>query len=269
MRKDIFDPEKTLILKNKENKTLVAALVFTMLLLGLLFSQIKPLAPVSKVNFKPSQVLPDFSIYTETEARKEAFFNYLRPVVQQQNLKIMYKRRYLESLDSSILKDPYHGRIVQKKLRRLAESYRVEETDLSRIVAALKLKIDTIPESLVLVQAANESAWGVSRFAKEANNLFGQWCYEKGCGLVPNGREPGQYHEVRRFDSPSQSVASYMKNLNSHPAYKEFRALRAKLRERGEPVKGSVLAGGLMNYSEKGRVYIQELIRMIQFNQLE
>jgi len=112
--------------------------------------------------------------------------------------------------------------------------------------------VDTIPPSLALAQAANESAWGTSRFARQAHNYYGQWCFEKGCGIVPDRRDANKSHEVAAFDSPRESVARYLHNLNSNSA----------------PVTGIALAAGLGKYSERGADYISELRSMIEFNKL-
>jgi len=98
--------------------------------------------------------------------------------------------------------------------------------------------VDTIPPSLALAQAANESAWGTSRFARQAHNYYGQWCFEKGCGIVPDRRDANKSHEVAAFDSPRESVARYLHNLNSNSAYKSLRDIRSRLKAANKPVTG-------------------------------
>jgi Bax protein len=119
-----------------------------------------------------------------------------------------------------------------------------------------------------MAQSANESAWGTSRFARKGNNFFGQWCFRKGCGLVPKQRDANKTHEVAAFDSPEESVKMYIRNLNSNSAYKSLRDLRAKLRRANKPVTGHALAAGLKHYSERGLEYVKELREMISFNKL-
>ena len=129
-------------------------------------------------------------------------------------------------------------------------------------------KIDIIPSSLALAQAANESAWGQSRFAQEANNLFGIWTYDKDKGLVPRNREQGKKHLVRIFDDVGESVRYYMHTLNSHPAYAGLREIREDLRASGLAIDGHKLAVGLEKYTAKGQQYIdliQGLIRQYGF----
>lgn len=268
MRKDKLAADLAQKLEKSDLNVTVVSLVLTISLLALLFLSRED-STESPNQKRLEQTLPDFSQFGSVKNKKAAFFDYLTPIVRQQNLKIRYTRDYLESLSQNQLNDSAHSQAAMKKLMRLAKAYEVESTKIDEILAELKLKVDVIPESLVLVQAANESAWGTSRFAKQANNLFGQWCYKKGCGLVPKGRAKGARHEVRKFRTPSESVASYLKNINSHPAYKSLREIRAKLRKSGQPITGIKLASGLKNYSERRGDYVEEIVQMIQQNSLE
>ncbi|MDX8381543.1 MAG: glucosaminidase domain-containing protein, partial [Ghiorsea sp.] len=132
--------------------------------------------------------------------------------------------------------------------------------------AALLKRVDTVPLELVLSQAANESAWGTSRFARKANNLFGQWCFTKGCGLVPSRRNAGSTHEVAAFKSPQLSVRSYLRNLNTGRVYKDLRTIRAQKRAQGKTATAFELAEGLNKYSERGQAYVKEIRSMIKYN---
>jgi len=225
--------------------------------------------PTHVVETVEPEALPDFSKYSDVSRKKKAFFEYLRPLVRQQNQKIAFERAYLDKLGNDLQTASYHNGATIRKLKRLAQAYRVTVGDPIEMLAQLRLRVDLVPESLVLVQAANESAWGTSRFATKASNLFGQWCYSKGCGIVPNGRNEGARHEVRRFKSVKESVASYMRNLNSHEAYEALRQIRSDLRANGQKVTGSKLAQGLSRYSQRGSEYVNELTRMIRQNRLE
>lgn len=128
-------------------------------------------------------------------------------------------------------------------------------------------RVDVIPVKLVLAQAANESAWGTSRFAREGNNLFGQWCFTKGCGMVPIRRAEGASHEVALFTTPAASVRAYMLNLNSGGAYEHFRKIRIGLKRMNKPQSAIVLAAGLEKYSERGRDYVRSIRDMIRGNE--
>ena len=152
----------------------------------------------------------------------------------------------------------------------MAIEYRVDYERLSKkeTLEELMLRVDFIPVSLVLAQAANESAWGVSRFAVEGNNIFGQWCYEKGCGIVPARREAGAKHEVKIFDNVQNSIKAYFLNINTHDSYSYLRDLRAKMRDRSLKLDPMSLAIGLGRYSERGDSYVDEIQRIIIQNDL-
>lgn len=207
---------------------------------------------------KPTLKKPDFKAIPAGRERKAAFFAYLTPFIEAENQKIA-------SLRSKIAK----GNMKPAELEQLAKRYRIKTTDTKAIEQQLLKKADVIPPSLVLTQAAIESAWGTSRFAVKGNNYFGQWCFKKGCGLVPNQRIEGKNHEVRVFKSPQDSVSAYVLNLNSHPAYKELRQARAQLAQQGAAPSGCYLATGLESYSEKGMAYVNTLKKMIRSNRLE
>ena len=130
------------------------------------------------------------------------------------------------------------------------------------------MRVDEVPVSLVLAQAANESGWGTSRFAAEGNALFGQWSFG-GSGMLPSEQRAslGDYR-VAAFESPLLSVIAYMRNLNTHNAYARLRELRAAARAAGEEPSGYELAAGLDRYSERGQDYVDELRSMIDFNGL-
>ena len=211
--------------------------------------------------------LPNFEEYAAGTDRKTAFFNYFIPLINENNITIKKTRKQLllwaENRNNISWWDT-------RKVADLAIQYRVTDVTIDDDLFWQKLlkRVDVLPPSLVLAQAANESAWGTSRFAKLGNNYFGQWCFEKGCGLVPNKRDSGKAHEVVAFDSPQQSLKSYMNNLNSHPAYQSLRNIRAQQRADKQPITGLVLAAGLSRYSERGMEYIAELRAMIKFNKL-
>lgn len=149
-------------------------------------------------------------------------------------------------------------------LERLAARY---ETQPDRLDLLLR-RVDTVPVSLAMAQAAIESGWGTSRFALHGNAIFGQWTTAEGKGLVPSAREEGKTHKVRSFNRLSDSVSAYLLNLNTHPAYAEFREMRQEARRRGETPDGQMLAGGLEAYSEKGGEYVELLRNMIRVNRL-
>ena len=152
------------------------------------------------------------------------------------------------------------------RLKSLARKYRVEwnESDPQSVIDTLRRRIDLVPVPLVLVQAAKESGWGTSRFAREGNNLFGQWCYTKGCGIVPARRSSGAKHEVQVFDSVEDAINAYLHNINTADAYRSLREIRARQRKAGKTPDGIALADGLLYYSQRREAYVKEVKLMLQ-----
>ncbi|WP_430461921.1 glucosaminidase domain-containing protein [Thalassolituus sp. LLYu03] len=210
--------------------------------------------------------IPDFSSIADIRQKKSAFFDYMLPLVDEANARVMAERQLVERwyLDGDELSDD-----DKQRIHELLTKYRVNSDDPDEQKEALLRRVNVIPPSLVLAQAANESGWGTSRFAQEGNNLFGQWCFREGCGLVPEARGGSSRHEVRRFDSPLDSVESYIRNLNSHPRYRHLRDIRVKSIEDNGAVTGEELVPGLLGYSERGEEYVDEIRNMIEFNKLE
>lgn len=200
----------------------------------------------------------DYTKVKNTVEKKQVFFDTLRPIVFNQNRKIDEQRQKVLTAQKNNDAQPW--------IMQLADKYNVDWDHMKPDWSSLLKRIDTIPNELVLAQAANESAWGKSRFAQKANNLFGQWCFRKGCGIVPKDRNSGANHEVRKFSSINDSVASYMHNLNTGHAYKELRNLRAKLRSSNKNIDGHILAKGLEKYSSRGIEYVKEIQSMIKTN---
>lgn len=147
---------------------------------------------------KASNPIPDFTVYDNVKDKKLAFFEYMLPLVKEQNSLIKDQRERL--LELRHLSVPEFSRAQEDLVTKLIKEYRVKSDQLSKEdINQLLLRVDEVPASLALAQAAMESAWGTSRFAVQANNLFGQWCYTKGCGLVPLRRDAGSSHEVEKF----------------------------------------------------------------------
>lgn len=214
--------------------------------------------------------LPEMSAIENVQEKKETFFTFLKPIIASVNQRIQAERAWLKVVEKKLQQDQPLDYWQQAFMQELLTYYKVDEAAGSAAAfAELYRKVDTLPASLVLAQAANESAWGTSRFAVEGNNLFGQWCFVKGCGLVPSGRATDASHEVRVFDSVAESVEGYFRNLNTHNEYASLRSIRAELRRLSIPLDSTYLAWGLEGYSSRGDLYIQELIDMIQFNRLQ
>ena len=215
---------------------------------------------------------PDFALYPAGEARKAAFFNYLGPLIDAENARWLARRARLEALKATTQAGPTTAQSKQELrwLESQAAFFDVATGDsLSAQITALLNHVDEVPRSLALAQAAKESAWGTSRFAVDAHNYFGQRCYQKGCGVVPDSRPAGAKFEVRRFDSVEASIASYMNNINSHRQYEDFRAYRASQRAAHKPVNGIQAAERLAQYSERRQAYVDEIQSLIHFNKLD
>ena len=233
------------------------------------------------VNVEAVSVIPDFTQPTDTQVRKQRFFDYLDDYVSRQNARIHGLREqvegYADIANSGFALSPAEQqrllilarRYKVKTVSATSEPVRLSKSSQQALIAELLLRIDAIPISLVLAQAANESAWGTSRFAVEGNNLFGQWCYQEGCGFVPYERVNESSHEVERFDTVDEGVAAYFKNINTHPSYSHFRRMRARMREQERSLDPIQLAYGLGNYSQRGDYYIDEVQTIIQQNDLQ
>lgn len=218
---------------------------------------------VGKQPLPSKDVIPAFSAMTNVVEKKKAFFNFIRPGVINANRNVALDRQYLLDLLSKFT----DVSVASERYLSIAKQYNITLTEFNRLtINQLLLRVDTIPQSLIMVQAANESGWGTSRFARLGLNFFGQWCFTKGCGIVPSSRNADAKHEVQAFKTVDESIASYINNLNTHPAYRHLRDVRAQLRKHNEVVTSEKLAQGLTLYSERGEDYILELLQMLQHN---
>ena len=200
----------------------------------------------------------------DPQQRKEAFVKILYPLIVEAENDIKKERTFALNFFDKVERGEIVTPAEQTKLKALAKKYRIKK--LYDKEAYLK-RIDTIPVSLVLAQASIESNWGRSRFARIANNLFGEWTWGKR-GIVPKNREPGKHHKIRIFDSLQASIASYMRNLNRHWAYAEFREARYAARKRGTPFTGFIAANYLTRYSELREKYNEMVKKRIVGNDL-
>ena len=152
-------------------------------------------------------------------------------IIQAENNHVLQLRKLIV-----MLKDIPVKKLSAKQqawLLSVSKKYKLENQYINNnIFEELLKRVDYVPPSLALTQAAIESGWGSSRFARQGNNLFGQWCFSSGCGMVPSLRESGKGHEVAKFDTVNLAVRSYILNLNSHESYTELRENRADLRDK-------------------------------------
>ncbi len=210
----------------------------------------------------------DLGEVTAVKLKKSLFFRALLPMVLAENAKLNEQRRFLLAL---FARNELPAKESEKHqwLEEQLVHYRVKgdiKDETTR--AELARRLDEIPVALVLAQAANESAWGSSRFARDAKNLFGEWTYREGEGLVPEERTEGESHSVRIFPTLRDSVKSYMNNINSGRAYEALRVTREEMRNNQRPLEALKLADGLLQYSERGEEYVEEIKKMIRSNRL-
>lgn len=250
---------------------LATVIVITLIVrIGLIPSQVK--APVASspipTNKEPVSLIPDFGSFDKVSDKKRAFFDYLRPVVNAENRRIENERRTLQKALDDLNSGHELSEAEVYQIQLLMTKYQWKHNDINtQSLHSLLERVDTIPSSMVLIQAANETGWGTSRFVREGLNFFGQWCFSKGCGLVPQSRVEGMNHEVAKFDSVQASVASYMRNINTNAAYSLLRSIRTDLRSQDKEPTAEQLIYGLINYSERKEAYIDELLEMLDHNQ--
>ena len=207
---------------------------------------------------------------TRSEHKKQ-FFNQILPLVINENRLIQKDRKRM----LSILNELDEKKIISAEeklwLKQLAKKYRISGNIYESISLQQELikRVNGISPSMALAQAANESAWGTSRFSRQGNNLFGIWTYNEKIGIKPLKREPGKKHFVRKFSSFQESVIVYMHTLNTHAAYKKLRGIRHQAVLKGKKLSGYELAKGLEKYSARGLDYIKMIQMMINNYDLE
>ena len=192
--------------------------------------------------------------------RKNLFIKIILPLVLEENNRIIIDRKKL----FSILNKNKNSKDEIKWLNQKFKQYGVVNKDL----ATLKVRMDIIPVSLAIAQAAKETGWGTSRFAIEGNALFGQWTWS-GEGIKPAGADTDATYKVMKFNVLKASVRAYQRNLNTHSSYKKFRFVRAQLRDDNKELDSLKLAEYLDNYAQTGIEYTKVLKQIIQQNQLK
>lgn len=193
------------------------------------------------------------------DQRKSLFFKTMLPLVLRANEQVQHDRWRLLGLRERIENGRALTRADRRWLAALAEEYRLDEVNIDELL----LRVDIVPPSMALAQAVVESGWGRSRFAQEANAVFGQITIAE-TGIVSEA-------DGQRFASFPQlldGTESYVRNLNTHRAYADFRALRAQQRASGGRLDGSELLAGLLRYSELGQDYINYVRGVIDDNDL-
>ncbi|SFD19653.1 Bax protein [Thiohalospira halophila DSM 15071] len=199
--------------------------------------------------------------------RKALFFRIILPLAIAENRRIEAQRDFIRSALNNGRPAPESAEAA--RLAELAREYKVDPAlPPSQLKRRLLHRADTLPPALILVQAANESGWGTSRFTQQANNLFGVWTYNPEEGIRPTRAGAGTTHSVRLYRDIQHSVRGYIHNINAGHAYADLRELRAQRRASGNGVTAHALAAGLERYSERGQEYIDELRSMMVNNDL-
>ncbi len=202
----------------------------------------------------------EIKMIESTKKRKEFFIQIVLPLILKENNNIRIDRKRL----FTIINKSNNTKLEIKWLDKKFKQYGINSRDLS----ILKIRMDEVPVSLALAQAAKETGWGTSRFAQEGNALFGQWTWS-GEGLKPKDSDKNEGHKVMKFNVLQASVRAYQRNLNTHSSYKDFRKARAELRDQGKELDSLILAEYLKNYAETGEKYVEVLQKIIEQNNLK
>ena len=202
----------------------------------------------------------EIKMIESVKKKKEFFIQIVLPLIIQENNNIKKDRRTLFNIINKSNNLDSEKQWLDKKYKQ----YGVKSKDLS----TLKMRMDEIPVSLAIAQAAKETGWGTSRFAQEGNALFGQWTWS-GEGLKPKDAEKSKDHKVMKFNILQASVRAYQRNLNTHSTYKDFRKARAELRDSNKSLDSIELSKYLNKYAETGNQYVEVLQKIIQQNKLQ
>jgi len=201
----------------------------------------------------------DLDALQSTKLKKETFIKIVLPLIVAENERILADREKL----LTVSKKKFTTDLEKQWLRQKLLEYKVKKGDLKELVA----RMDIIPTSIALAQAAKESGWGTSRFALEGNAIFGQWTWS-GQGIAPLDRESNQNHKILKFPILRASVKAYQNNLNTHKSYLKFRQKRLALRDKNKKIKGLELTETLNNYAQTGSEYTKILNQIIKQNRL-
>ncbi len=201
----------------------------------------------------------DLDALQSTKLKKETFIKIVLPLIVAENERILADREKL----LIVSKKKFTTDVEKQWLRQKLLEYKVKKGDLKELVS----RMDIIPTSIALAQAAKESGWGTSRFALEGNAIFGQWTWS-GQGIAPLDRESNKNHKILKFPILRASVKAYQNNLNTHKSYSKFRQKRLVLRDKNKKIKGLELTETLNNYAQTGVEYTKKLNQIIKQNRL-
>ena len=209
-----------------------------------------------------SSLPKDFMDINSVSERKNLFINTLLPIAFIENLKILDDRKKILDWWSQSNGETYQREFWPNWLYDVSDKYDYEGSNIGELL----MRVDIVPLSLALAQAAIESGWGTSRYLREGNALYGQYTFDKSLGLRPQDRDEDKNFYVRKFINLSDSTRSYLKNINTHNAYVKFRQKRGTLRMNGDSLTGLSLVKFLDNYSERGSEYVADIKTIIETN---
>ena len=248
--KKAYDPENDYILNTQTVLNLFEDLEYDL-------DHVRNKKKVKPIYF--TRLPKDLNTIKSVTEKKETFLQILLPLVVAENEKIKKDRDYL----LKILKSNESAE-TRKWLNKKFKAYKVSDKNINELIE----KIDIIPTSIALAQAAKESGWGTSRFALEGNAIYGQWTWS-GDGIEPLEKTKDQNHKILKFPLLRASVKAYISNLNTHRGYKDFRIKRAELRKQNKKLAGLELIHELENYAQTGKEYTKILEKIIEQNDLD
>ena len=222
-------------------------------------------------HFKIIEFPKDMDQIKSIAKRKRIFFNIVAIGAYHPNQRILKQRELLQKISQQYY---FYGYLAEQSKEWLQEKfsiYNIKETGKWRDeIKSLEKRLDIIPLSLILAQAASESGWGTSRFTIKANNIFGEWTFDSDApGIIPKQRPANASYKIRKFSSIQRAINSYLLNLNTHPAYSQLRKIRFELREEGKELNSLKLSAGLLNYSQKREEYVEQINNIIKYNHLQ
>ncbi len=232
----------------------------------------KPINPILISNIKIKNNTFENTYLSDTDfdylnSNKKEFVKTVLPIIINENQQIIVTREFLNDLKIKLQTFKTINNNEISKLNKIAKKFNIKYSNKHKLdlIEEILANVDIIPNSIALAQAAIESGWGKSRFAKEYNALFGEYTYDQNKGVVPLEREHGDKHLIKSFTSYNNSVSSYFKNINSHNAYKEFRDVRNIMRSKNNFSNISLLLNKLNSYAEDNN-YVSNLHLVIEKN---
>ena len=216
------------------------------------------------------ETLLENNSFKRISSSKQNFIKTILPLISYENQKILIERNNINKIKENLLNQHTLTNENLSYLKKMAKKYKIKENNKHKIdlIDQLLISVDIIPNSIVIAQAANESGWGMSRFAKDYNALFGEYTYDFSKGVIPLKREQGKTHLVKSFSSINNSVESYFKNINTHYAYEKFRLLRKLMRDKNNFSNTNLLVGSLETYAEDDK-YVETISSIIKSNRLK